>query len=867
MNSSPSRRPRAASPAPAISSASSLLARLFNRRLFLAVRFAFAFAAASILGAKVVHVYAHLDALAASDVVAYGISFFAQDVFLLLSLRLLLDSLSHLTLRSVRLFVAALVSLVILASFFFASISISFFLVTGTELHWRNAGVAGGSGSFGMLLTGLFSLGVVTAAILVVAWLAQDLCYIVSAAALVVARWPFAFVLSRIPCRRWRISSPKLTYQHVPQQDDVEGRKSRREDDDDDDGACEKLVPEQPPQSKWSFGLHLSVAFVWTALILTSLFRPNDSSLVFMSWTVPLMPLVDLMHSSPSLVDLVPSYGSDVNSDLQNRTALADPPHWPWLPAGEPLPGFEDWYENKEHYRASEDPLHISNLDFGVLADIRNKLADVKIRHVMLIKLESTRKDVFPIKKGGLIWERLLGNQPKQNTTPSVAATQRFSTLTPVANLLTGDFDDGFPHADRKPRGGINANNVHTTSTYTLKSLAGTLCGLYPLVADFNVEQSHHVYQPCLPHIFNAFNRLQAHKEGEEQGDDFTTFKWKSMFMQSVTQGYDKQDAEMPVLGFPPENFVSKESLLSGEGKFGKVNMTDINYYGMPEVAIQEYLRDAFASAKKNKERLFLSHLTSTTHHPFGMPETEEYIPLTSDKKLNDLSHYANAVGYVDRWIGHILKMLEEEGAADETLLVLVGDHGLSLPETGAVTPYYGGNVGNFHVPLVLSHPKLPHVDVDDAVVSLQILPTILDLLIESGSLAKPAKRAALDMLHNYEGQSLIRPQSKASRETGDTNWLFTVMNPGRATVAVRDAHRQDWRIIVPVIDDVEWRFTDTGRDPHEEEPTVAFSFKGLLDKVEAKYGVDAAKWAEAAAIKARWWVKENNKRWRYQAS
>ncbi|KJZ77730.1 hypothetical protein HIM_02907 [Hirsutella minnesotensis 3608] len=845
----------------------SILAYVFARRAIFASRFAFAVAAASIIGAKIVHVYAHREALSSSDVLAYGISFFAQDVVVLLLLRLLLDAQSSLAMRPLRFAALALSSLIVAMSLVLAGISMSFFFVAGTELHWRNVNVAGDSSSWGMLLSGLFSLSLTVASILVLAWFLQDLCFIVTTTALTIIRWPFAYILSKLPAGRWR-ASRTLSYQHVPQ-DDMESGAAERKMVEEGQGDFSHYTTtvstsEQPADgrfssSRLSTGFHVVVGAALLTMLAACILRPRDGSLVFMSWTLPLMPFVDLINSSPNLADLIPAYGTDINGDFGNRTALGQPVPLPWLPLGEPLPGFLDWYEGKEHYVAAKDPLRISNLDHGLLNDLKSKLSDVKIRHVMLIKLESTRKDVFPIKKSGVIWKHLSESFPN-NTFPN-EAIERLATLTPTANFLTGDYEDGFEHASKKRRGGINVNNVHTTSTYTLKSLFGTLCGLYPLVVDFNVEQESHIYQPCLPHIFNALNHVE--RDGDK--NDYTAFNWTSKFMQSVTDSYDKQNLEMPVLGYAQENLVTKEFLQSGNGKFGKVNVSDINYYGMPEVVIKDYIRDAFATAKQKNERLFLSHLTSTTHHPFGIPEGEKYVNLAGDKKLGDLSHYANAVGYVDRWLKQILDILDEQGVADETLLVLVGDHGLSLPENGAVTPYYNGNVGNFHVPLVLSHPKLPPIDINDAAVSLQILPTILDLLVETGSLSQSHSRAATDLMRNYEGQSLIRPQRRVSLQTGEANWLFTVMNPGRATIAVRDARRPEWRLVMPVIEDVEWRFTDTSEDREETDAILGFSFPVFLGKIERRYGVDAARWAERAAFMGRWWVKDNARRWRHE--
>ncbi|UNI22522.1 hypothetical protein JDV02_008403 [Purpureocillium takamizusanense] len=837
-----------------------LASRFANRR------FAFSVAAVAIIFAKAVHIYAHLTALPPTDLIRYGFSFFAQDSAFLLVLRILFDTQLFANVRWMRIIVTTLASLVVVAVLMLAGINISFFAVAGSELHWRNIGVAKDANSWTMLLTGLVSCSVAVGIILFLAWLLQDFCYLVAGVALDILKWPFAFVLSKIPFRLWRASGD-ANYEHVPQYD-LEGGAETKYRDDESSGREPPTSPTQPthPTGWWMVLLCILVGLTMLVQVITTAVRPDETSLSFMSWTLPLLPFIDFAHSSPTLASLLPFHGSSINYSWDNRTALVQPVPFSWLPKdGTPLPGFTDWYGNEPHYSASEDPLKISNFEDDLLPALKGKLKDVKIRNVMLIKLESTRKDVFPIKKDGIIWEKL-AKSFKNGSLPDEAA-ERLATLTKNANFLTGDYSDGFEHAGTKRRGGLNVNSAHTTSTYTLKSLVGTLCGITPLVADFNIEPFNHIYQPCLPHVFNALNKVNnatgAGPKSRAKGD-YTSYRWRSLYMQSVTDTYDKQNAEMPVLGFLKENYVTKEYLHTDDAKFGKVNVSDINYYGMPEVVIKDYIRDAFATAKKNDERVFLTHLTSTTHHPFGMPAEEPYVHLTGDNKYDDLSHYVNAIGYVDRWLGQILAILDEEGAADETLLVLVGDHGLSIAENNGITPYYNSNIGNFHVPLVVSHPKLPHIDINDAVVSLQILPTILDLLIETGSLSEAEEGAVRDLVRNYEGQSLIRPLRKKSVATGEGDWQFTIMNPGRATLSVRDARTPNRRIIVPIVEDTEWRFTDLSKDPHEKEPVLSFGFKSFLRAVEKKHGLDASKWAEDAAFMSRWWVDENAKRYRY---
>ena len=96
------------------------------------------------------------------------------------------------------------------------------------------------------------------------------------------------------------------------------------------------------------------------------------------------------------------------------------------------------------------------------------------------------------------------------------------------------------------------------------------------------------------------------------------------------------------------------------------------------------------------------------------------------------------------------------------------------------------------------------------------------------------------------------------------SNWQFIVMNPGRAMIGIRDKRRSHLTLVVPVIKNVFWRFNDLTRDPRDVNPIEAFSFATFLHEIENKYSKKEAEWAEEAAFVVRWFVDENNKRWRY---
>ncbi|KAJ3498646.1 hypothetical protein NLG97_g977 [Lecanicillium saksenae] len=635
-------------------------------------KFAFAFVAVAIVAAKIVHVVARERALLRRDLVIWMLSFFMQDFVLLLALRFLTEW-SHSSSRKnllLRILGRAFNSIAILFSALISVVNITFFLYAKAEVRWRDVAFASDSGSRGVLLSGLVTLLTVLFCITALAGFFQNNIFMVAGAAVDAVKWPYQALMQR---RR-----AESNYAFVPSDDPVSMEK--RSDD------IRSTTPGSVESPFWRK--------TWSGFIILQfifyLLRPHEGALVFMSWTTPLIPFVDFKESASILRDIRPYNHVGINYDWDDRTALAEPIEFDWLPKDKMLKGFEDWYkEGRPHYSAKADPLKISNMDQDILPELKNSLADVSIKHIVLIVLESTRKDVFPLKKDDLIWQRFEEAAPNKRLPGESVA--RLETLTPTANYLTGDYDDGFEHENTTRRGGINFKDANTASTYTRKSMIGTMCGIWPLVADFNKEYIHHIYQPCLPQILEAFSHLDQ--------DDAKESPWRSQYLQSVTLSYDHADESTEQFGFPKENIIGARYLRSNSAKFGKVDLPDINYFGMAEAPLLDYFHDAFSSAKQSNQRVFLTHLTSTTHHPYAIPEEEQYVPLASGR-WDDLSHYINAVGYDDRWLGKILGVLDEEGVANETLVVVTGDHGISLPENNKPASYHNPNAGCNHIPV-----------------------------------------------------------------------------------------------------------------------------------------------------------------------
>ncbi|KAJ5455684.1 uncharacterized protein N7458_003948 [Penicillium daleae] len=845
-------------------------------------KFWFSLLTVSTFCAKVLHIYAHIDSVKTRKLFLWGPTFFVQDAIFLLIVFALTSNFQWRWLRYAA-STAIILGTLILSTM--AAANTSFYFTTGAEIHWRQAGGFNRDpASINTLLTGLTGLVIVEVLYIVAAGLTTP--WIYNGMESMISIWgsmikaifkpigPYATAGMNKIISRWgkgrEVMERMKIYEPVPLSDY----------DEEEDKGTPSGAPllDHPPQvienRRWN--LHWAKSVDWkrdiawklwlkralvvfpTAYIFfVRLLRPSNSSYWFLSQTVIIAPFAGV-DSENKLAHMFKDRTLDGKT-----TALTAVPEFDWFPKGK-FPGFRDWEDRSRysHYNSTEDPLHISNLGLDILTPIKTALdsGDVKIKHIFLFKMESTRYDVFPLRNNTYLWDRIQKSYKDKKVPKDVLG--RLVNLTRTAERITGSHSGFDRNETIKPYGGINLHNSYTGGTFTLKSIEATTCGVEPLVVDFNHEYEHHIYQPCMPHILDMLSATT----NNSKSDDFADWPWRPAFMQSITDTYDHQDRLTPAMGFRPENTVTVESIDEERANDTSWTAEKFNFWGYPDSSLAVYFREAIEKAERDHERLFLTHLTGITHHPWDTPNGtyDELIGSQSNAfggKNDGLNRYLNTVGVNDRWYEEFLDILEETGVANETLIVMTGDHGLSLPEDGNVTPYDNPLETNFHVPLIFANPRLPTIQLNASVSSVQILPTILDLLKSSGSLDKYSTRAISDLLPMYEGQSILRPIITHNDKT--PYYQFTVMNTGGSMVAMRSADAP-YRLIVPLVPEVEFRFTDLSRDPQEEKAIKAFDFKSFQKAVEEEHGEKAAKWVHHAARAAQWWVTDNWNRYEY---
>ncbi len=155
---------------------------------------------------------------------------------------------------------------------------------------------------------------------------------------------------------------------------------------------------------------------------------------------------------------------------------------------------------------------------------------------------------------------------------------------------------------------------------------------------------------------------------------------------------------------------------------------------------------------------------------------------------------YLACISFVDSQVGRVLDALEENGYADDTIIVLWSDHGYHLGEkriTGKNTLWERST----HVPLIFAGPGIARAAVcRQPVELLDIYPTLNDLL-------------ALPKVEGLEGHSLV-PQLKDSKASRP--WpAITSHNQGNHSVRT-----ERWRFIQYA--DGSEEFYDLQNDPLE---------------------------------------------------
>ncbi len=273
------------------------------------------------------------------------------------------------------------------------------------------------------------------------------------------------------------------------------------------------------------------------------------------------------------------------------------------------------------------------------------------------------------------------------------------------------------PHVDALAASGTLFRQAYSSLPLTLPSHSTILTGAYPLAHGVRDNGLFVLAEEQL----TLAEILSEH--GYATGAAIGGFPLEAQF--GTAQGFDFYDDHLTGRweDFRGERVKLKDRIYFDERPAGRVNE-----------AIMPWLEE-------NAARPFFAWV-----HYYD-PHQPQEPPKPYDELFAD-DPYLGEIAYADESLGRLLAFLEELEVRERTLVVLTADHGEGLGEHRELTHAYLLYNGTLHVPLVMSlpadHELAPAVaDVDTRVGSVDILPTVLELL-------------DIDAPEGLQGQSLV---------------------------------------------------------------------------------------------------------------
>jgi choline-sulfatase len=206
--------------------------------------------------------------------------------------------------------------------------------------------------------------------------------------------------------------------------------------------------------------------------------------------------------------------------------------------------------------------------------------------------------------------------------------------------------------------------------------------------------------------------------------------------------------------------------------------------------------------ARADDARPFFLWLHYFDPHALYLRHPEHSSELRGNRAID---RYDQEIAFTDHWIGTLLNELDALGLAAETAVVLFADHGEEFADHGAESHGHTLHGELTHIPLVIRIPGWQPRRVPDAVSSLDIMPTVLELL----GVEPPGPMAGQSLVELMRGvASPPRPiLSELKREK--PGWVFDSLELGR------------WKLIVDRVSNRKLLY-DVQADPAEQRDLSA---------------------------------------------
>ncbi len=233
----------------------------------------------------------------------------------------------------------------------------------------------------------------------------------------------------------------------------------------------------------------------------------------------------------------------------------------------------------------------------------------------------------------------------RMNVVLLILESTRARSVTPYDPAL-----DTTPFLDSLARRSLLVEHMYAVAPHTNKALTPILCGIYP---EINQGEQARVPGACLPRLLAPFG-------------------YASAFFTPARLDFERKDALLDEMGFE-ETF--------GDGDYPDEGFFRVNYFGSEDRIMMKPSLAWVDRQRAAGRPFFLTYLTLTSHHPYQTPISFERRTFTKDDP--DLNAYLNTVAYTDGFLADLFEAFEARGMIEETIFVILGDHGEAFAEHG----------------------------------------------------------------------------------------------------------------------------------------------------------------------------------------
>jgi len=313
------------------------------------------------------------------------------------------------------------------------------------------------------------------------------------------------------------------------------------------------------------------------------------------------------------------------------------------------------------------------------------------------------------------------GSDQQRNVVLIFLESTRTQSVTPYNEDL-----ETTPFMDELAKNSLLADRAYVSVPYSSKANVATNCGIFPhpVQVSYGLAPEANpggIPARCLPDLLKDRGYSTAYfYPGSKNFEDFGAL----------------------INNFGYDMFYSYESM--DEQDFQRSR--DIGNSGKSEDEVILEPSEEWLTEQKDSGKPFLAtYFTSATHYPYMVPEAYEQERFAEDE---DLNRYLNAIRLQDTFLEDLFDQYKDLGLYDNTVFVVLGDHGEAFGEHGLFTHGNTPHEEALRIPMLIHDPERFEngARVETPVSQLDVLPTIADLLgyeIEGGA---------------YQGGSLLGP-------------------------------------------------------------------------------------------------------------